>query len=120
MIRQFTQREAQQMHAALTKIQAILAETPSFAKAAAAKVGVPLGSPAPNDDLLTARQGQFMQFIRAYRDAHGYSPTVREIGDAMDIKSPNGVMAHIKSLQKKGRIRCTPEIARSIVLTEAS
>jgi SOS-response transcriptional repressor LexA len=53
----------------------------------------------------TARQLEILAFIVAYRDANGLSPTVREIGEAMSIKSPNGVMCHTRALVTKGLLR---------------
>ncbi|WP_206108291.1 LexA family protein [Paludisphaera soli] len=53
----------------------------------------------------TARQLEILAFIVAYRDANGLSPTVREIGEALSIKSPNGVMCHTRALVRKGLLR---------------
>ena len=48
----------------------------------------------------------------------GYGPTVREIGLHFQIKSPNGVMCHLKALQKKGLIHREPNMSRAIQLLE--
>ena len=48
----------------------------------------------------------------------GYGPTVREIGEGFDIKSPNGVMCHLKALEKKGLIKRTGFRARAIQLLD--
>ncbi|WP_206108295.1 LexA family protein [Paludisphaera soli] len=53
----------------------------------------------------TARQLEILAFLVAYRDANGVLPTVREIGEALAIKSPNGVMCHLKALAKKGLLK---------------
>jgi repressor LexA len=44
--------------------------------------------------------------------------TVREIGLHFEIKSPNGVMCHLKALQKKGLIHREPNMSRAIQLLE--
>lgn len=64
---------------------------------------------------LTDRQRQIYDFIVAFTKANGYAPTVREIGVEMGIKSPNGVMAHLNFLEKKGAIRRDAAKARTIM-----
>ena len=55
----------------------------------------------PDFSQLTDRQREIYEFIRDQIFGRGYGPTVREIGLAFDIKSPNGVMCHLKALEKK-------------------
>jgi repressor LexA len=69
---------------------------------------------------LAPRQAEVLDYIAKHRDAFGYSPTVREIGHSMGIKSPNAVVGHINALAQKGYLRHSPGQARSIVLLEAS
>lgn len=67
-------------------------------------------------DKLTERQQEVYEFI--CKNAGFYGPTVREIAAALQISSPNGVVCHLKALERKGRIRRTPGISRGIeVLT---
>src|SRR6266481_1573274 len=58
----------------------------------------------PDFSSLTERQREIYDFIRDKIEGRGYGPTVREIGLGFDIKSPNGVMCHLKALEKKGLI----------------
>ncbi|OWK43601.1 transcriptional repressor LexA [Fimbriiglobus ruber] len=53
---------------------------------------------------LTPKQLEIFNFIRKYIEEHGYPPAIRDIGRAFDIVSPNGVMCHLRALQKKGHI----------------
>lgn len=53
---------------------------------------------------LTPKQQQIFDFIRGYIEENGYPPAIRDIGVAFDIVSPNGVMCHLRALQKKGYI----------------
>jgi len=69
---------------------------------------------------LTSRQREFYQFIREAIERRGYGPTVREIGRHFDIKSPDGVMSHLKALQKKGLIHREPNMSRAIELLSDS
>src|SRR5580692_7387306 len=67
---------------------------------------------------LTSRQREIYEFIRKKIETRGYGPTVREIGSAFDIKSPNGVMCHLNALVKKGLILRTGRSARAIQLVD--
>jgi len=69
-------------------------------------------------DSLTPRQREIYNFIRSKIQGRGYGPTVREIGLHFQIKSPNGVMCHLKALQKKGLIHREPNMSRAIQLLE--
>ena len=51
---------------------------------------------------LTERQRQILDYISDYICAEGYPPTIREIGDAMGIRSTNGVSDHLIALSEKG------------------
>jgi repressor LexA len=68
-------------------------------------------------DQLTDRQKEVYEFIRDKIRNRGYGPTVREIGDQFDISSPNGVMCHLKALEKKGLITREPNMSRAIQLS---
>ncbi len=65
---------------------------------------------------LTARQREVYEYIKRTIKAKGYCPTVREIGDAVSINSPNGVIGHLRALIKKGYIVRQAHMARSIQL----
>jgi len=69
-------------------------------------------------DSLTSRQREIYSFIRSKIQGRGYGPTVREIGLHFQIKSPNGVMCHLKALQKKGLIHREPNMSRAIQLLD--
>ncbi|MEI7686221.1 MAG: transcriptional repressor LexA [Planctomycetota bacterium] len=67
---------------------------------------------------LTDRQREIYEFIRSKIESRGYGPTVREIGKNFDIKSPNGVMCHLKALEKKGLLTRETHAARAITLAD--
>jgi len=67
---------------------------------------------------LTERQQAIYDFIRGLILRRGYGPTVREIANQFDIKSPNGVMCHLRALERKGLIHRNPKKARAIELTQ--
>ncbi|MFN7767985.1 MAG: transcriptional repressor LexA [Planctomycetaceae bacterium] len=68
--------------------------------------------------ILTAKQRAIYDFIKDKIMVRGYGPTVREIGAGFKIKSPNGVMCHLKALEKKGLITRESGMSRAIQLTE--
>jgi repressor LexA len=72
----------------------------------------------PDFTTLTDRQREIYEFIREKIESRGYGPTVREIGAAFDIKSPNGVMCHLKALGNKGFIIREGFSARAIQLVD--
>ena len=69
--------------------------------------------PAP---ILTQRQAEIFDFLKEKILVRGYGPTVREIGNQFGIASPNGVLCHLKALEKKGLIIREPNMARAIQL----
>jgi len=71
-----------------------------------------------NQSTLTSRQKEIYDFIRGRIETRGYPPTVREIGTAFHIKSPNGVMCHLNALVKKGLIQREEQSARAIQLMD--
>lgn len=69
-----------------------------------------------NKQALTRRQRDIYDFLRDKIINRGYGPTVREIGLQFGIRSPNGVMCHLKALEKKGLITRESHMSRAIQL----
>jgi len=65
---------------------------------------------------LTERQRAVYEFIRDKIRHRGYGPTVREIGRQFRIRSPNGVMCHLKALERKQLITREKCLSRAIRL----
>ncbi len=68
-------------------------------------------------DTPTERQLEIYAFIRDKIQNRGFGPTVREIGQAFEIRSPNGVVCHLKALERKGLISRGKNMSRAIELT---
>ena len=66
--------------------------------------------------MLTTRQQEIWQFLAEYVDAHGYPPTVREIGDAVGLASPSTVHAHLANLERAGYLKRDPTKPRALEL----
>lgn len=54
---------------------------------------------------LTAKEKILFDFIEKYQFKHGASPTVREMREAMDLKSDGFIVYCLKSLESKGAIQ---------------
>ncbi len=69
---------------------------------------------------LTHRQLEVLRFIASEIEERGYPPTIREIGEALDIASTNGVNDHLKALEKKGYLQRDPVKSRALIATSAA
>ncbi|MGB4503785.1 MAG: transcriptional repressor LexA [Syntrophaceticus sp.] len=63
---------------------------------------------------LTSRQATILKYIQKVIDERGYPPSVREIGEAVGLKSSSTVHSHLVNLEKKGYIRRDPTKPRAI------
>lgn len=68
-------------------------------------------SPKP---VLSTRQTEVLEYIRSTAESRGYPPSVREIGEALGLRSPSTVHSHISSLVKYGYLRRDPSKPRAI------
>ncbi|MFI9816776.1 transcriptional repressor LexA [Saccharothrix variisporea] len=70
------------------------------------------------DDLdasaLPERQQRILVAIRDWVGEHGYSPSTRQIGDAVGLKSSSSVSKHLAALEDKGFLRRSDTLTRPI------
>ena len=66
-----------------------------------------------------SKQMAVLRFIYERVNEKGYPPTVREIGEAVDLSSTSTVHGHISRLEKKGYIQKDPTKPRAIEVTPA-
>ena len=64
------------------------------------------------------RQNDILAFMKKTIAAKGYSPTVREICAALEIKSTSTVHSDIKALEDKGLVRKDPAKPRTVLPVE--
>lgn len=70
---------------------------------------------------LTPRQRDALDAILVHLDQHGYAPSIRELRDALGLKSTNRVFELLTGLEEKGRIRRGGlGMARSLVVVEGA
>jgi repressor LexA len=67
---------------------------------------------------VTDRQRAILEYLREYIEQHGYPPTVREIGEAVGLRSPSTVHAHLAQLERAGLLRRDPTKPRALELAD--
>ncbi len=63
---------------------------------------------------LPERQQRILVVIRDWVQRHGYSPSSRQIGDAVGLRSSSSVSKHLASLEDKGFLRRSASVSRPI------
>ena len=67
---------------------------------------------------LSAKQQQILSYLKSEVQKKGYPPSVREICQAVGLKSTSTVHAHLSRLEKKGYIRRNPTKPRAIEILD--
>ena len=67
---------------------------------------------------LTPKQQEIYDYIVQFTEDNGYPPSVREIGQAVGLKSPSTVHFHIKGLENAGVITKAAGKTRAMTLNE--
>ena len=67
---------------------------------------------------ITAKQREILEYIKNEILNKGYPPAVREICEAVKLKSTSSVHAHLESLEKNGYIRRDPTKPRAIEIMD--
>lgn len=62
--------------------------------------------------ILNERARAILNYIRSFQREKGYPPTIREIGEAFEIHSTNGVRYHLSILEKGGYLNRRSRISR--------
>jgi len=73
---------------------------------------------AEGGPMVTDRQRAILDYVRGFVEEHGYPPTVREIGEAVGLRSPSTVHAHLAQLERAGVLRRDPTKPRAIELAD--
>lgn len=73
-----------------------------------------------NTGKITPKQQEILDYIKQCILKKGYPPAVREICEAVSLKSTSSVHAHLGSLEKNGYIRRDPTKPRCIEIVEDS
>ena len=66
------------------------------------------------------KQNEIYEFLKTYTDNKGYPPSVREICEAVGLKSTSSVHGHLKRLESKGLIKRDPTKPRALEIKDDS
>ncbi len=67
---------------------------------------------------ITAKQREILEYIKSEILNRGYPPAVREICEAVRLKSTSSVHSHLETLEKNGYIRRDPTKPRAIEIID--
>lgn len=67
---------------------------------------------------ISAKQSEILEYIKEQILSKGYPPAVREICDAVHLKSTSSVHSHLETLEKNGYIRRDPTKPRAIEIVD--
>ncbi|GHB81855.1 hypothetical protein GCM10010306_090350 [Streptomyces umbrinus] len=65
------------------------------------------------DPRLDLRKRQILSFIRLWTDKHGFPPSMREIGQAVGLKSTSSVGRQLRALEQLGLLKRDPKLPRT-------
>ena len=69
---------------------------------------------------LSPKQQQIYDYILSFSQENGYPPSVREIAQAVDLRSPSTVHFHLKGLREAGLISQAEGKTRAITVTDGT
>lgn len=69
---------------------------------------------------ITAKQREILEYLKQQVLLKGYPPSVREICEAVQLKSTSSVHAHLETLERNGYIRKDPTKPRAIEVIDDS
>ena len=69
---------------------------------------------------ITPKQQEILDFMKSRILEKGYPPSVREICEAVSLKSTSSVHAHLETLEKNGYIRRDPAKPRAIEIMDSA
>ena len=69
---------------------------------------------------LSQKQEEILEYLKQQILTKGYPPAVREICEAVNLRSTSSVHAHLETLEKLGYIRRDPTKPRAIEITDES
>lgn len=67
---------------------------------------------------ISSKQQEILDYLKAQIISRGYPPAVREICEAVNLKSTSSVHSHLETLEKNGYIRRDPSKPRAIEIVD--
>jgi len=65
-------------------------------------------------DMELDKQLEIYEYLKTYTENKGYPPSIREIGEAVSLRSTSTVYGHLKRLEKEGMIKRDPSKPRAL------
>ncbi len=76
------------------------------------------GGPFMGNGRISTKQTEILEYIKEEIISRGYPPTVRDICEAVHLKSTSSVHSHLETLEKNGYIRRDPTKPRAIEIVD--
>lgn len=73
-----------------------------------------------NQNKISAKQKEILEYIKSQILTKGYPPSVRDICEAVQLKSTSSVHSHLETLEKNGYIKRDPTKPRAIEILDDS
>jgi repressor LexA len=67
---------------------------------------------------ITQKQQEILEYLKKEIISRGYPPSVREICEAVDLRSTSSVHSHLETLERNGYIRRDPAKPRAIEIVD--
>lgn len=68
----------------------------------------------------STKQEEILAFLREFTESHGYAPSIREICQAVGLRSTGSVHYHLSELSKQGRIELDAGKKRALTIQSVS
>lgn len=69
---------------------------------------------------MNERARQILSYLQRFSRERGYPPTIREIGEAFEITSTNGVRYYLSMLERAGHLKRSSKLSRGIELSQTA
>ena len=69
---------------------------------------------------ITQKQQEILEYLKKEIISRGYPPSVREICEAVDLRSTSSVHSHLETLERNGYIRRDPAKPRAIEIVDTN
>jgi repressor LexA len=67
---------------------------------------------------MTKKQAELFKFIKEFIKKNGYSPSYKQMANAINLKSKSGIHRKLSILKKRNKINWTKSTARSVEIVE--
>lgn len=68
---------------------------------------------------LTKKQRAVLDFLKGFAQAHGYTPSYREMAKHLNLSSPATIFQHVQALKTKGALKDEEQNTRSLEIVES-